>query len=259
MIYDVKGINFTYPGSDRQILKDVSLTLNEGDVLAVLGPNGAGKTTMLNCLAGLLKPNSGDILLEGKSMKSLKPHEVAKVIGYVPQIHTPAFSYKVLDFVIMGRAPKVSLLGRPSQDDVDYCYSILEDMGIDHLAGKSYIEISGGERQQVLIARAIAQEPKAILFDEPTAHLDFGNQHKVLYMIKKMSEKGFAVIITTHNPDHALLLGDRTAIVSRDGHLISGKTEDIVTEENLRDIYRTDIKMIRIPEMERVAVVTPKL
>jgi hypothetical protein len=129
----------------------------------------------------------------------------------------------------MGRAPKTGTFARPGKADESLCLDILRSMGIADLAGKSYLEISGGERQQVLIARAIAQQPLAILFDEPTAHLDYGNQHRVLRRIKDMAQEGFSVIITTHNPDHALLLGDKAAVVSRDGHITQGDVRDIIT------------------------------
>lgn len=259
MIYSVRNICFQYPGSNKRILKNASLELNKGEILSVLGPNGAGKTTLLNCMAGLFVPQSGEIFLEGRNMKDMKPSETASIVGYVPQIHVPAFNYTVLDFIMMGRAPKLSVLQRPSDEDMQICYDVMDEMGITKLAGKSYMEISGGERQQTLIARAIVQNPEVILFDEPTAHLDYGNQQKVLSLILKMAERGFAVVITTHNPDHALLLGNRTAIVSRKGNILSGQTEEIITEENLMEIYSMPARLIYIPELGRTACVTPKL
>ena len=258
-IYEVKSLTFSYPAGDRKVLDKASLQLNKGEILCILGPNGAGKTTLLNCMAGLLKPNAGEIKLCGRRLETMKTKEIAGLVGYVPQLHTPAFDYTVLDFVLMGRAPKTGTFARPGKADESLCLDILRSMGIADLAGKSYLEISGGERQQVLIARAIAQQPLAILFDEPTAHLDYGNQHRVLRRIKDMAQEGFSVIITTHNPDHALLLGDKAAVVSRDGHITQGEVRDIITEEKLREVYDIDLHLEYVEEIGRVACLAPEL
>lgn len=259
MIYEISNLTFSYPGSGRMVLDRADLSLDEGEILCVLGPNGAGKTTLLNCMAGLLKPQSGQIRLCGKPLEDMKEKEIARLIGYVPQLHTPAFDYRVLDFVMMGRSPQMGAFGRPKPEDERLCLSVLRSVGIEHLAEKSYRNISGGERQQVLIARAIVQEPKAVLFDEPTAHLDYGNQQRVLKRIRQMAADGFSVVITTHNPDHALLLGDRAAIVGRDGKIYQGSGEEIITEETLQQIYGIDLKLLWVEELGRKACLTPRL
>ncbi|MEA4923587.1 MAG: ABC transporter ATP-binding protein [Eubacteriaceae bacterium] len=259
MIYEIKKVDFKYPGGERSILNNVSLTLEKGQIFEILGPNGAGKSTLLNCMAGLLKPDSGDIILDGNDIRTMMPKEIARIVGYVPQNHTPSFDYTVLDFVLMGRAPKVGVFGRPAKEDEELCMEILDEMGISHLANRSYMEISGGERQQAMIARATAQEPEVILFDEPTAHLDYGNQHRTLKMIRKMAHKGYAVVITTHNPDHALLLGDKAGIIDKDGHMVSGPCREIITEESLSRVYNCQLRLVYIDEMDRIACVAPKL
>lgn len=259
MIYQVKNLDFHYPGSSRKILKKVSLDLSQGEVISILGPNGSGKTTLLNCMIGLLKPQAGEIILCDENIDKLKVKKIAEYVSYVPQIHIPTFDYSVLEIVLMGRASKLNLFEGPSKNDEEFCLNILEDMKLSHLNEKSYLEISGGERQQVLIARAMAQEPKAILFDEPTAHLDYGNQYKVLKTVKKMSEKGYGIIMTTHNPEHALLLEDKVAIVSRDGYVESGKSEEILTEEKLKQVYESDLRLMNIEELGRIACLSPKL
>lgn len=258
-IYEVSGLSFSYHAGERKVLDNVSLQLHKGEILCVLGPNGAGKTTLLNCMAGLLKPEAGSVKICGRDIGEMKAKEIATIVGYVPQMHTPAFDYTVLDFVVMGCAPKTGTFSRPGKDDEARCMEILRSMGIDGLAGKSYLDISGGERQQVLIARAIAQKPQAILFDEPTAHLDFGNQHRVLNRIKQMAEEGYSIIITTHNPDHALLLGDTAAIVDRHGHISQGRVEDIITKDKLRDVYDIDLHLEYVEEINRVACFAPEL
>lgn len=136
---------------------------------------------------------------------------------------------------------------------------VLKSMKLDHLAEKSYMDISGGERQQIMIARTIVQEPKVILFDEPTAHLDYGNQHRVLKRIRKMAADGYSVIITTHNPDHALLLGDKAAIVQQNGKIIQGNSKEIITEETLCKVYDTDLKLLWVQEAGRTVCLVPEL
>ncbi|MDD6310766.1 MAG: ABC transporter ATP-binding protein [Firmicutes bacterium] len=258
-IYEVSNLTYKYPSGDRMVLDGASLRLGEGEILCILGPNGAGKTTLLNCLAGLIKPKNGEIKLKGRSINDMKVKDIAQIVGYVPQVHTPAFDYKVKDFVLMGASPGMGMFERPSKEDEEACIKVLAGMNLEHLAEKSYMNISGGERQQVLIARAILQKPSVILFDEPTAHLDYGNQHRVLKRIKKMSEDGYSVIITTHNPDHSLLLGGNVAIVGRDGKIIQGKCEEMITEENLRKVYDIDLRLMWVEELGRKVCLVPEL
>lgn len=259
MIYQIENISFSYHQEKPPTLKEISFSLKKGEILSILGPNGAGKTTLLNCMAGILKPQSGTISICGTPIGDMSPRSIAEKVSYVPQTHTPAFNYSVFEFVLMGRAPKVGMFSKPQKEDEERCYEALKEMGIDHLKNSSYIEISGGERQQAMIARAIAQEPEVILFDEPTAHLDYGNQQRVLKIVKAMAEKGFAVVITTHNPDHALLLDDRVAIVDREGKLICGESRKIITEERLCQVYQTNLRLLEIGELGRIACLPPKL
>lgn len=258
-VYEVDRITFRYPGYDRLVLDEASVEVRKGEILCILGPNGAGKTTLLSCMAGLLIPEAGEIRLCGRDIRKMKEREISSLAGYVPQLHTPVFDYSVRDFVLMGRAPHTGILSRPSAEEEKKCVEVLESMGLAHLADKSYLDISGGERQQLLIARAIVQDPEVILFDEPTAHLDYGNQHRVLKRVKQMAAEGYSVVITTHNPDHALLLGGRAAIVSKDGHVRQGSCEEIVTESNLGEVYGLDIRIRYIEELGRTACLVPGL
>ena len=257
MIYEIKNLTFSYPGTDRKILDNISLSLKKGEILCILGPNGAGKTTLLNCMAGLIAPQKGKILLCGRNINEMSGKEIAAAAGYVPQMHTPAFDYTVADFVLMGSAPRVGMFAKPKEAEASRAKEAMKQMGIDHLADRSYMEISGGERQQALIARAIVQEPEVILFDEPTAHLDYGNQHRVLKMIKEMAQRGFSIVITTHNPDHALLLDDQAAIVEKTGKITSGRCCDIITEEKLCEVYGIDLKLMYIEQLDRTCCLVP--
>ena len=229
MIYEIKNLNFRYPNTKRLILDNVSLTLKEGEIMSILGPNGAGKSTLLNCMCNMIEPSEGEVILCGKDLKDMKTKEIAGLISYVPQSNSPAFAYTVFNYTLMGRAPKIGMFERPKQEDIDATQEVIKRFGIEYLSERAYTEISGGERQQSTVARAVVQEPKVILFDEPTNHLDFGNQLKTLKIIKELSQKGYAVVITTHNPDHAILLGGTAAIIDRQGHLEYGKSEEILS------------------------------
>jgi iron complex transport system ATP-binding protein len=252
-IYRVNDLTYAYPGSDRRVLDGASLTLGRGEVLSILGPNGAGKSTLLNCMAGLLRPTAGKIELCGKPIASMRQREIARQVAYVQQNHIPSFSYSVFEFVLMGRAPKVGFFGRPGEKDREAVWRVLSELGIAQLANQPYTEISGGERQQCTIARAMVQEPQAILFDEPTAYLDFGNQARILKVIRRMAEEGYSVVMTTHNPDHVILLGGRAAIVDHQGQITCGSVEEVVTESRLREVYETDLKIIQVEELHRKA------
>ena len=248
MILEVKDLEFRY-SSGRTIFEHVSFSLDKGRVFTILGRNGAGKSTLLNCLANLFVPNGGDILLNGVSMRSMKQKDVAKVIGYVPQVHIAAYAYTVRDFAVMGRTPYIGLVSNPRREDYEKVDEVLNELNIYHLRNKSYTEISGGERQLVTIARVMVQEPELILLDEPTAHLDYGNQLRAVRLIKRLAQRGFGVIVTTHDPNHAILLQDTVAILDRAGHLTTGRTEEMMTADRLSELY--DIKLY-LEYIERV-------
>lgn len=260
MAHDMKLMeakNLAYGYKDKHLIfKDVNFSISEGEILAILGRNGAGKSTLLNCLANLFVPKAGQIFLLGQPMREMKFSDVARTIGYVPQTSNPAYAYSVREFVVMGRAPYIGRFSSPSRKDYQLVDEALENMEIAHLAHQPYTSISGGERQQASIAQVIVQQPKIILFDEPTSALDFGNQVKVLKMIRRLAQQGYAVIFTTHNPDHAILLDDQVGILDQNGHFHTGKAREIITEPLLQNIYQTDIRMFYVPEMKRYTCMT---
>ncbi len=258
-IYDIRDLSFSYPTLSRRVLDGVNLSVAEGEVLSVLGRNGSGKSTLLGCMLRLLKPQSGQILLAGKKLGDMSEREISALVGYVPQNHIPAFGHTVFDFVQMGCASRIGLFSHPGRSERAATEAALSEMGLEQLANRPYTEISGGERQLATIARAVVARPQIVLFDEPTAHLDFGNQLRVLRIIKELSEKGFAVIFTTHNPDHAMLLGGDAAVLDRQGRLVSGKTEEIITEDALKQVYGSDLKLKYIEEFGRRVCVYPNL
>ena len=259
IVYDIQNISFSYPSMERKVLDSLSFQISEGDVISVLGRNGAGKSTLLNCMLGLNKLQGGEILLSGKNLRKMSEREVASIVGYVPQNHTPIFEHTVFDFVQMGCACRIGLFSRPGKRERSDTLEALSEMGIEDIADHPYTEVSGGERQLATIARAIVTHPRIVLFDEPTAHLDFGNQLRVLRIIKQLADKGFAVVNTTHNPDHAMLLGGRAAILDRQGQLVSGKTSDIITEDSLKSVYGSDLNLKYVEEFGRKVCVYPNL
>lgn len=254
MILEVNNLSFHYHNS-RTIFHEVSLNVDKGEVLSILGPNGSGKSTLLNCIANLYSPKSGEILLNGQPMSKMNLREVARVIGYVPQIHTPAYAFSVREFAVMGRTPYIGAFTTPGVEDYRIADEALERMGIAHLRDKPYTEISGGERQQVTIARVIAQQPQLILLDEPTAHLDYGNQHRVIQMLRQLAAEGYALIMTTHNPEHAIILNGKVAILNREGVLSVGQAAETLSAETLSNLYGLSIKTIYDEDAKRTVCV----
>lgn len=258
MIIEVKKIRFAYK-EGPEILHDISFSVDKGQIICILGPNGSGKTTLLNCLANLAAPTKGEILLDGKDMKNISPKEVAMNIGFVPQFIIPSYAYEVLSYVVTGCAPRIGIFEKPKQEHYQTAQQSLEQMEISHLSQKYYTQISGGERQLVSISRALAQRPKVILMDEPTAHLDYGNQIKTLRIIRKLAAKGYATVITTHNPDHALLLGGDVAAIGPNGEFTFGSCQDVINEDFLSSLYGIELHMRHISDLGRDVCVAPSI
>lgn len=254
-LLQVTNASFAYKAG-RSIFSDVSFEMSEGQVLAIIGPNGAGKSTLLNCLVGQTPLSQGEVQICGIDINKLPRREVAKLVGYVPQTDNPVYGYSVRTFVVMGRTPYISTFHMPSKEDYLKADEAIKSLGIQHLAQRSYMEISGGEQQQASLARVVVQEPKLIVLDEPTSALDFGNQMRVLRMVKQLGKRGFAVIMTTHSPDHAIMLNDTVAMLDNDGHLCVGKPDEIIESHRLSKMYREDVKTPYVDCVERHACLT---
>jgi iron complex transport system ATP-binding protein len=238
------GRDLTIGYRDRVVGRGLDVTLAQGEVLALLGPNGGGKTTLLKTLLGILSPLAGTALIDGRSLGAYSIRERARRIAYVPQAHTPTFAFTVETVVLMGRTAHGNLFSRPSAGDRAVAARVLAQFGIVHLAQRAYTMISGGERQLVLLARALAQEPQFIVLDEPTANLDFGNQGKVMREIRALAASGHGVLFTTHDPNHALRTADR-AFLLRDGRCVAeGKVGDVLTREQLEALYGAPVERL---------------
>lgn len=255
MSIKVEHLSFSY--GQKTILNDICFNAAKGEFLSVLGPNGAGKSTLFRCILGLLQGYTGKVLINDKSIKDFSVREVSKQIAYIPQSSHSVFHYSVKDIVLMGRTNSSSLFGSPTEKDEEMCMIALKKAGIDHLKNRCFHRLSGGERQLVLIARALAQDAPVLLLDEPTASLDFGNQMLILNVAAKLAKDGYTIIQTTHNPEQSYIFSDRI-IALKDGHVIAdGKPSEVLTKELLKKLYNTEADVVSLYD-DAVRVCVPK-
>ena len=229
----------------RIVLEGVSMDIDHGMVMCVLGRNGAGKTTLFRTVLGVNPVLGGRIELDGRNIAEISRSEIAKRIAYVPQSHNPPFPFSVREIVEMGRTAHMKLYSTPSKTDREKSERAMEMMGIETLADRPYTEISGGERQLVLIARALAQESDYLIMDEPSANLDYGNQVRVMELVLSLAEAGKGIMLTTHYPDQVFMAGSMCTVIKSGSEFITGRTEEILTEKTLKDIYGIDTKILR--------------
>lgn len=246
----IAKLGFDYPNG-KQIFTEVDFSLKKGEIFTILGPNGAGKSTLLNCIGNLSEPTQGGIFLEKDNIKDLTLCQFAKRVAYVPQIHQPTYAFTVEEFVAMGRTPYLSAFKKLGHQDQRMIEEAMELVRITHLRSKAYTQISGGERQLVTIARAIAQEPDFILLDEPTAHLDFGNQIKTMKLVKKLSDRGYGIIMTTHNPDQVFFIGGRVGVLNRSGVFEIGVVDQYLSEDLLSRLYNEPVHLFYSNQLHR--------
>jgi iron complex transport system ATP-binding protein len=248
LVVIVEGRDLTIGYRDRTVGSGLSVALATGEVLALLGPNGGGKTTLLKTLLGLISPKAGEVRLGERTLDDYSIRERARAIAYVPQVHVGTFAFTVETVVLMGRSAHGNLFSRPRAHDREVAAAALERFGIGRLSQRPYTEISGGERQLVLLARALAQEPQFIVLDEPTASLDFGNQGKVMREIRALAKSGHGVLFTTHDPNHALRAADR-AFLLRDGIcLAEGPVARVLDRAQLEQLYQAPVEQLADPD-----------
>lgn len=252
----VEDAEFYYGEKRESGFSDVSFSVDRGEVLCILGPNGCGKTTLLKCLIGLLKLSRGHVWLDGRDIEKLGRREIAKSVGYIPQLHQPTFPFSVLDAVVIGRAPHLDFLESPGKKDEEIAEMAIDAMGITPLRDRPYNQLSGGEMQLVIFARVLAQQPSLLLLDEPTSHLDFGNQVRVLHTVEKLASTGLPVVMTSHFPDHAFLACSKVAIMKDNRIVAVGSPDEEITEERMERIYGVRVKIIDLdfPVHRRICV-----
>ena len=253
MSIDVRELSFAY--GKRQVLRQVSFRTSPGQLVAVLGPNGAGKSTLFRCILGFLPRYRGEIALCGHDLRSLDRRSLARLAAYIPQSSAPVYNYTVRDTVLMGADP----FHGPGPSQQETADRVLETLGIRDLAARGINEISGGERQLALIARAMAQQAKILLMDEPTASLDYGNQFRLLRQVRALADSGYTVLLSTHNPEHAFRFATDVLVLREGGVLFApakaanagvrafGPAAETLTEELLREIYRIPLTVADIP------------
>jgi len=253
-LLEVKNAGFGY--GKNIVLEKINFQMEAGAVICLIGPNGSGKTTLLDCIMGILPLKKGNIFLQGKSISDLKAKEIAQVIAYVPQIHKKTFPYTVEEIVLMGRASHVSMFGSPDRDDVSIVHDAIETVGIKHLLHRPYTELSGGEGQLVMIARALAQQSRLMIMDEPTTYLDFQNSLTVLEVTRKLAKKrNLSIILATHYLNHAFYFENNgintfTAMLDKKSFAIFGRPNEVLTRNNINKIFNIDCEIIEYDSEE---------
>lgn len=245
--------NLSYRYGDKNILHNISFGVAKGRFCAVLGRNGSGKTTLIQCLNKILIPVSGQVLILGKDLLSLSRNDIARAISLVPQEHIDIFPYKVIDVVVMGRAPFLSISANPGRADYKIAANALKELNSGHLADKNFNRISGGERQIALLARSLAQTTNIMLLDEPTNHLDFNNQYHLLSSIKNLCRaKGISIVASMHDPNMAAMFADDVIMIKNGEIMIQGARNFVMTKENISRLYDTATSAIRINDHQKI-------
>jgi iron complex transport system ATP-binding protein len=243
-LIEVRGAAFKY--GERTLFSSIDLDIFAGEVLTILGPNGCGKSTLLRCIGGSLPLAQGIVRMGNDDLSVLDPGARGRRIGFLFQDHTPTFPFTVLAVASMGRTPHMSIFGMPSPRDMALAEEALDTVGIRHLRDRPYTELSGGERQLVLLSRTLVQQADVILLDEPTSHLDMRNQVLCLKIIGALAAQGRSMVMTSHDPNHAFLYPGRVALMRPDGSLLTGPASDVITDTTLSMIYGTAIGVFTV-------------
>ena len=238
MILSVENGCFSYKHSKDNLLENINFSVEPGDLVAILGPNGAGKTTLLRCIMGFLKWNSGKSTLDGENIRDIPHKKLWKDIAYVPQAKSTVAAYTVEEMVLLGRSSHFSMLSLPKEQDLEIVHKVMDEMNLTKFAHKKCSQISGGELQMVLIARALVSEPKILILDEPESNLDFKNQLLILDTMTKLSNQGISCIFfNTHYPTHALQRANKSFLLSKSGKYLFGETREVITEKNIERAF----------------------
>ncbi len=240
----VQALSFGY--RDRAVGRNVSFGIAPGEVLCLLGPNGGGKTTLLKTILGLLPPLAGRVAIDGEDLAGWNARRRARAFGYVPQSGAGQFPFTVREMVLMGRVAHRPAFAAPSAADRAATEAALESLGISRLAGRDWLRISGGERQLALIARALAQQPRVLVLDEPTANLDFGNQLRVLRQMRNLAGQGLALLFSTHHPEQAFACATQVALLHDGEAARIAPPADAITSETMSLLYGVEVEIVGV-------------
>jgi iron complex transport system ATP-binding protein len=247
-VITLTDLRFSYDGPHTNVLNNLSLEIPRGTITAVLGPNGAGKTTLLHIILGLLTPHAGQVLLNGQPQAQYTRAALSQLVGLVLQAEHIPFNFTVLEYVLLGRTPYLGLLSLPGPNDYKIAQEAIDVLGLSSLKHRSILELSGGERQMVMIARAIAQQTSVLLLDEPTSHLDLSNKGKILDVMKTLAERGVTIVFTTHEPEMAVAAARYLVLMRAGSVLDSGPMEQILTAEKLSTTYGVPIRVAHVDD-----------
>ncbi len=262
-LLEVRNLSFAY--NQTEVLTDISFAIQRGEILFLLGPNGCGKTTLLDCVLGFLKPRQGEVCLYGSNVKAMKAQQLARQMAYVPQSHEKTFPYTVMDIVLMGRASYIGAFSSPSPQDTVIVKDTLHMLGIYHLKDRPYTQLSGGEGQLVMIARALVQKTDLIIMDEPTSHLDFKHEMIIMETIVELVKKtGVSILIASHFPNHAFYFENndlrcKVALMNEHRFIDLGEPSLVLSEENLRKTYNVNARLVScwIDDERQVSQIIP--
>jgi len=237
MRLQVRGVEFSYDSSP--VLKEVTFQAVEGEIIGILGPNGSGKTTLLKCVNRALSPDKGAVLVEDKDLASLTRKEIACEIGLVPQNSVITFPFTALDIVMMGRHPSLDRFARESKEDIEIVKKAMESTNVLSLAQRPMNQLSGGEKQRVIIARALAQKPRIMLLDEPTLHLDVNHQMEIMELVRELVKKeSLTVIMVSHDLNLAARYCDKLILLDEGKVLSAGSVPDVLTSDNVEKVFK---------------------
>ena len=251
---NVENLCFSY--GSHEVLKGVSFDAKLGEFISVLGPNGVGKSTLFRCMLGLLNPTGGSVSIGGRDIQTMTAAELSKCVAYIPQSHNPVFNFSVFDMVLMGTTAQLGRFASPGKAQEHLADAALERMGISHLRDRGCGHISGGERQLVLIARAIAQQAKILVMDEPSANLDFGNKMRVMKTVKSLTDDGYTIIQSTHDPDQAYLYSDKILALFGGKVCAWGTPQDTISNSLVSTLYGVDVEVCSMRD-DQIRVCVP--
>ena len=237
----VENLHFSY--GNHEVLKGVSFGVEDSGFVSLLGPNGAGKSTLFKCMLGLLQPSRGSVHICGRDIRSMPAAELSHRVAYIPQSHSPVFNFSVFDMVLMGTTAQLGRFASPGKQQEELAEAAMERIGISHLRNRGCSNISGGERQLALIARAIAQQAKILVMDEPSASLDYGNKLRVMETVKGLTREGYTVIQSTHDPDQAYLYSDQILALYGGQILADGTPRETISSQLISTLYSVEVEV----------------